>query len=51
VIHGQAPDVDKLVGLLEPSVPRDRIVIADLGAVIGTHAGPRCIGVAFQVGK
>jgi DegV family protein with EDD domain len=49
VIHGEAPDVDKLIELLAPQVPRDRVIVADLGAVIGTHAGPRCVGVAFQV--
>ncbi|MDQ6928835.1 MAG: DegV family protein [Actinomycetota bacterium] len=49
VIHGEAPDVDKLIDMLAPQVPRDRVIVADLGAVIGTHAGPRCVGVAFQV--
>lgn len=49
IIHGEAPDVDKLVELLAPQVAREKIIIADLGAVIGTHAGPRTIGVAFQV--
>jgi DegV family protein with EDD domain len=49
VIHGEAPDVEKLIELLAPQVPRERVIVADLGAVIGTHAGPRCVGVAFQV--
>lgn len=49
VIHGEAPDVDTFIDLLAPQVPRDRVIVADLGAVIGTHAGPRCVGVAFQV--
>jgi len=49
IVSGDAPDVGVLRSLLSPHVPDDRIVIADLGAVIGTHAGPRTIGVAYQV--
>ncbi|CAA9214344.1 MAG: DegV family protein [uncultured Acidimicrobiales bacterium] len=48
VLHGDAPDVDTLLGLLDPHFPRDQIVIGQLGAVVGTHTGPRTIGVAFQ---
>ncbi len=47
VVHGLAPDVDELVELVAGAIPRDRIVIADMGAVIGTHAGPGVIGVAY----
>ena len=50
IVHGDAPDVEQLKGLLAARVPAERIVVADLGAVIGTHAGPRTIGVAYQVG-
>ena len=50
VVHGDAPDVDQLTALLAGHVPPERIVVADLGAVIGTHAGPRTVGVAYQVG-
>ena len=49
IVHGDAPDVDQLSALLAVHVPPERIVVADLGAVIGTHAGPRTIGVAYQV--
>ena len=49
VISGEAPDVDTLCDLLSRHLPRERLVLADLGAVIGTHAGPRTIGVAYQV--
>jgi fatty acid-binding protein DegV len=48
-MHGDAPDLDEFVELLAPLFPRDRTVIGDIGAVIGTHAGPRVIGVAYQV--
>ena len=49
IVHGDAPDVDQLRGLLAAQVPAERIVVADLGAVIGTHAGPRTVGIAYQV--
>jgi DegV family protein with EDD domain len=49
IISGQAPDVDALRSLLAGHVPAERLVMADLGAVIGTHAGPRTIGVAYQL--
>ena len=48
VLHGDAPDVDTLLGLLNPHFPREQIVIGQLGAVVGAHTGPRTIGVAFQ---
>ena len=49
IISGEAPDVDVLKRLLSAHVPEERMVLADLGAVVGTHAGPRTIGVAYQV--
>jgi len=48
VLHGNAPDVDELLDLLEPLATRDQIVVGQIGPVIGTHAGPRVIGVTFQ---
>ncbi len=49
VLHGDAPDVEQFLELLAPHFPRDRIVVGQLGAVVGSHTGPRTIGVAFQV--
>jgi len=49
IVSGEAPDVDALRALLAPHVADDRLVLADLGAVIGTHTGPRTIGVAYQL--
>jgi DegV family protein with EDD domain len=48
VLHGQAPDVDDLLDLLDAAFPRDEIVVGEVGPVIGTHAGPGVIGVTFQ---
>ncbi|MEA2932386.1 MAG: fatty acid kinase fatty acid binding subunit [Actinomycetota bacterium] len=49
VLHGDAPDLEQFLQLLAPHFPRDRIVVGQLGAVVGSHTGPRTIGVAFQV--
>ena len=45
VMHAEAPDVDDLLTRLDDLVPREDITVADVGAVIGTHVGPGCIGV------
>jgi DegV family protein with EDD domain len=50
VLEGNAPDAGELLDLLEPLSPRDEIVVGKIGPVIGTHAGPRVIGVTFQTG-
>jgi len=47
VMHGDAPDLDEMLELLAPIHPREEIVVGDVGAVIGTHTGPRVIGVIF----
>jgi DegV family protein with EDD domain len=49
VLHGDAPDLEEFLDLLAPIVPRDEIVVGQIGPVIGTHAGPRTIGITYQV--
>jgi len=49
VLHGDAPDLEELLDLVAPFYPRDEIVVGDIGAVIGTHSGPRAIGVTYQI--
>jgi fatty acid-binding protein DegV len=50
VMHGDAPDVDKFVDDLCAALGRSRdgILIGDIGSVVGTHAGPRVIGIAYD---
>lgn len=48
IMHGMAPDLDEFVALLAPHVDVEAIRISPLGAVIGTHGGPRVMGIAFQ---
>lgn len=47
VIHGLAPDIDEFCESISDLVPRDKIRVAQLGAVIGTHGGPRVIGICY----
>ncbi len=49
VLHGNAADLDTLLEMLAPVWPREQIVTGLVGPVIGTHAGPGVIGVAYQV--
>ena len=49
IIHGDAPDVEEFATLISDIVPRERIRINQLGAVIGTHGGPRVLGVTYLV--
>jgi len=48
VIHGNAPDLEEFIELVSPYAPRDEILVGQVGPVIGTHAGPRVMGVTFQ---
>lgn len=47
VLHADASDVDGFVAELAPLAPGP-MMVTDVGAVIGSHCGPRAIGVAYQ---
>ncbi|MEO7428016.1 MAG: DegV family protein [Acidimicrobiales bacterium] len=47
VTHGFAPDLAQMLDLLEPHHPRAEIRIGHIGPVIGTHGGPRVMGVTW----
>ena len=47
VVHGFAPDADTMVDLLAEHHPRDQIRVGTIGPVIGTHGGPRVMGVTW----
>ena len=49
IIHGDAPDVEEFATLISDIIPIDQIRINQLGAVIGTHGGPRVLGVTYLV--
>ena len=47
VAHSMAPDVDDMVALLAPRYSADQIRVTTIGATIGTHGGPRLMGVTW----
>lgn len=49
VIHGDAPDIEDFLDSIADLHSRDDIRVEQLGAVIGTHGGPRVIGVCYLV--
>jgi DegV family protein with EDD domain len=51
VLHGNAPDLDELMDMLGGIFPRDEIITGLVGPVIGAHAGPRVVGITYQVAR
>ncbi|MGH8874267.1 MAG: DegV family protein [Acidimicrobiia bacterium] len=47
VVHGQATDLDLLLDPVSELVPAERLVVAELGPVVGTHTGPGALGIAY----
>ena len=47
VVHADCSDVDAFVEMVRPYAPGE-IIIGDIGAVIGTHAGRGTMAVVFQ---
>jgi len=51
VAHAAAPDLDVLLEMLSGTFPPEDIVVSYIGPVIGTHAGPGCIGVCYRLAE
>lgn len=49
VMHGEAPDLEDFMALLAEVTDVEGVRVDKIGAVIGTHGGPRVMGYAFQV--
>ncbi|HZT66171.1 MAG TPA: DegV family protein [Acidimicrobiales bacterium] len=49
VLNAAAPDIETFLDMVGEVYPRDRIVVGDVGPVIGTHTGPGTVGVTFFV--
>jgi DegV family protein with EDD domain len=47
VLHGGAPDYDEFLDIITKVVPRDQLRTGWIGPVIGTHGGPRMVGLCF----
>lgn len=50
ILHAQCPDIDAFVAMVKAEYDGD-VIVGDIGAVIGTHAGQGTIGVAFRLAK
>ena len=51
VLHGSAPDLDEFLDMVAAVYPRDDIIVGEVGSVVGTHAGPRVMGIAFSLAR
>ena len=51
VAHAAAPDLETFLDRLEEIYPREEILVNYIGPVIGTHAGPRCLGVCYRLAE
>jgi DegV family protein with EDD domain len=47
VCDGEAPDAEEFADLVATVVPRESFTRSKIGPVIGTHGGPRMIGLTF----
>jgi len=50
VYDGEATDVDAFLDLIDSRFPRSEVRTGRIGAVIGTHGGPRVLGICYVVG-
>lgn len=50
VLHGGASDIDSLMEAIDAVLPGSTPLVSRLGPVVGTHAGPGAIGVAYRLG-
>ncbi|HEC33592.1 MAG TPA: DegV family protein [Chloroflexi bacterium] len=49
VIHTAAPDVESFRARLGDLFPVEHILVSEIGPVVGTHIGPRALGIAAIV--
>jgi DegV family protein with EDD domain len=49
VYDGEAPDVEAFLDLIADRYPRSEVRTGRIGAVIGTHGGPRVLGICYVV--
>lgn len=47
IAHSNAPDVDDMLSLLAPRYSADQIRVTTIGPTIGTHGGPRLMGLTW----
>jgi fatty acid-binding protein DegV len=47
VIHAMAPDAEEFAATLKERCELEEVLVATVGSIIGTHAGPRVLGVSL----
>jgi fatty acid kinase fatty acid binding subunit len=48
VVHAQAPDeADQIASRLRAELPGQEVTIGQIGCVLGTHTGPKALGVVY----
>ncbi|MEY2966133.1 MAG: hypothetical protein RLY50_183 [Actinomycetota bacterium] len=50
VLNAQCPDLDAFLAMVKP-VYSGEVIVGDIGAVIGTHAGQGTMGITFRLAK
>lgn len=48
VCHGCSEDVEELIELLSPRYSREQLTVWTIGPVIGSHGGPRVVGLVWH---
>lgn len=48
VLHGCSEDVEELIELLSPRYSREQLSVWTIGPVIGSHGGPRVLGLVWH---
>ena len=51
IAHAAAPDLGAFLDMLAGIFPLDDILVNYIGPVIGTHAGPRCMGLCYRLAE
>jgi DegV family protein with EDD domain len=50
-MHAEAGDAQEILGRFDDLFPKEDVISGDVGAVIGTHVGPRCVGIVAVVAR
>jgi fatty acid-binding protein DegV len=48
VVHAQAPEeAEEIASTLRKELPGQEVVVGQIGCVLGTHTGPRALGLVY----
>ncbi len=49
-LFGEETMLQQTVRRIEPLVPREKVILSQIGPVVGTHVGPGALGVVVSQG-